>query len=111
MVVTISSKNHGAVRCEIFQLRAGRLHGFHILRVHQFEAGAPEQIFRIMPLMIPSMIEKFGYVTILAVLYAQGRISATDAQAAVPDLLLGILFIAAFAKSRRAEQRDHDRRG
>ena len=42
----------------------------------------------------------------LAVLYARARISATDAQAAVPDLLLGILFIVAFVKTRASERRD-----
>ena len=61
---------------------------------------------RFRPLMIPSMLEKFGYVMTLGVLYGQSRISATDAQAAVPDLLLGILFIVAFAKTRTFHQRD-----
>src|SRR5213083_2176477 len=55
---------------------------------------------RFRPLMIPSMLEKFGHVTTLAVLYGRARISATDAQAAAPDLLLGILFIVAFVKTR-----------
>jgi len=49
-------------------------------------------------LMIPSVIEKIGYVLILAVLRGQGRVSAADATAAWPDLLLGVLFIAAFVK-------------
>ena len=52
--------------------------------------------------MIPSMLEKLGYVMTLAVLYGQRGI-LTDAQAAVPDLLLGILFIVAFAKTRPLE--------
>jgi hypothetical protein len=39
-------------------------------------------------------------------LYSNARISATDAQAAVPDLLLAILFIVAFAKTRAPGQRD-----
>jgi hypothetical protein len=51
-------------------------------------------------LMIPSVVEKLGFVGTVAVLYGQARISATDAQAAVPDLLLGILFIVAFVKTR-----------
>jgi hypothetical protein len=55
---------------------------------------------RFRPLMIPAAIEKFGYVVTLAVLYSQARISTADAQAAGPDLLLGILFIVAFAKIR-----------
>ena len=55
---------------------------------------------RFRPLMVPSMLEKFGYVATLAVLYAQGRVSSTDAQAIVPDLILGVLFVAAFVKTR-----------
>ena len=55
---------------------------------------------RFRPLMVPSMLEKFGYVVTLAVLYAQGRVSSTDAQAIVPDLVLGVLFVAAFVKTR-----------
>ena len=61
---------------------------------------------RFRPLMIPGMLEKFGYVITLAVLYAQARVSAIDAQAAVPDLLLGLLFIVAFAKTRTSQRRD-----
>ena len=61
---------------------------------------------RFRPLMIPSMLEKFSYVMTLGVLYGQSRISATDAQAAVPDLLLCILFIVAFAKTRTFHRRD-----
>jgi len=60
--------------------------------------SSPEQ-FR--PLMVPGMIEKFGFVATVAVLYSQGRISATDASVAPPDLLLGLLFIVAFVKTRR----------
>jgi len=54
---------------------------------------------RFRPLMIPSIVEKLGYVVTVAVLHGQARISAADAVAAVPDLLLGLLFIAAFAKT------------
>jgi hypothetical protein len=55
---------------------------------------------RFRPLMIPSMLEKLGYVALLTLFYRQGRVAAVDAQAALPDLLLGILFIVAFAKTR-----------
>ena len=51
-------------------------------------------------LMIPAIVEKLGYVSTLLVLRAQGRISSLDAQPVLPDLLLGLLFIAAFVKSR-----------
>ena len=46
--------------------------------------------------MVPSIFEKLGHVTTVAVLYSRGRIPAIDAQGAIPDLLLGILFILAF---------------
>ena len=55
---------------------------------------------RFRALMIPGILEKFGYVATLAVLYGQGGITSVDAQAAVPDGLLGLLFILAFAKTR-----------
>jgi len=51
-------------------------------------------------LMIPAIIEKVGYVSMLIIFYSSGRISAIDAQPAWPDLLLGILFIVAFVKTR-----------
>ena len=59
---------------------------------------------RFRPLMIPSIVEKFGYVALLALLYSQSRISVADAQAAVPDLLLGTLFAVSFVKTRPARQ-------
>ena len=66
-----------------------------------FVIGSSPVRFR--PLMIPSVVEKLGYVVTLAVLHAQERISTIDASAAVPDLLLGVLFIVAFAKTSPAE--------
>jgi hypothetical protein len=65
--------------------------------------GSSPERFR--PLMIPSIVEKFGHVVTVAVLYGQARISDADGTAAVPDLLLGVLFIAAFAKTRRSDRR------
>jgi hypothetical protein len=56
---------------------------------------------RFRALMIPGMLEKFGHVANLAVLYGQGRISSADALAGAPDGLLGLLFILAFVKTRR----------
>lgn len=52
---------------------------------------------RFRPLMVPSIVEKVGHVAGVAVLYGQGRLSVADAAAAGPDLLLGVLFVAAFA--------------
>ena len=61
---------------------------------------------RYRPLMIPSMLEKLGHVGGVAVLYGNARISVADAQAAIPDLLLAILFMIAFAKTRGSGRRD-----
>ena len=60
--------------------------------------GSDPDRFRL--LMIPSMIEKFGYVLTVAVLYGHGGMSSADTTAAAPDLLLGVLFLAAFARTR-----------
>jgi hypothetical protein len=56
---------------------------------------------RFRPLMIPAVIEKLGYVTVLAVLYSRARIPWADAQAGLPDGLLGLLFVASFIKTRK----------
>jgi hypothetical protein len=55
---------------------------------------------RFRPLMLPSVLEKLGHVITLAVLYGQSRISAIDAQAGIPDLVLGALFISALVRTR-----------
>ena len=61
---------------------------------------------RFRPLMIPGILEKLGHVGGVAVLYWNGRISPIDAQAAIPDLLLAILFIMAFVWTRASGRRD-----
>jgi hypothetical protein len=56
---------------------------------------------RFRPLMVAAILEKFGHVAGVAVLYSQGRLAVADAMAAGPDLLLGALFVAAFAVTPR----------
>jgi hypothetical protein len=51
------------------------------------------------PLMIPAIIEKLGFVATVTVLHGWSRLSASDAAVAVPDLLLGLLFIAAYVRT------------
>lgn len=53
--------------------------------------------------MIPSILEKFGFVVIVAVLHGRGMISMEEAMVAVPDLLIGALFVAAFVKTPAPE--------
>jgi hypothetical protein len=52
------------------------------------------------PMMIPSIIEKIGYVATLLVLYLQSRLHSSDLTFAAADLILGILFLVAFFKTR-----------
>ena len=54
---------------------------------------------RLRPLMVPAMLEKFGYVLTMIVLYQQGQLQPGQFAVAIPDLLLGILFVAAFVKT------------
>jgi hypothetical protein len=56
--------------------------------------------------MIPGILEKLGYVGTLALLRWNARIPAIDAQAAVPDFLLAVLFMVAYAKTRPSGLRD-----
>ena len=57
---------------------------------------------RYRPLMIPGILEKLGHVGGVCVLFVNERISSIDAQAAIPDLVLAMLFMVAFATSRPA---------
>lgn len=51
---------------------------------------------RFRPMMLPSVLEKFGYFATFATLYAQHRLHASDLGFACIDLIFGILFILAF---------------
>lgn len=54
---------------------------------------------RFRPMMIAAMLEKFGYVATLSVLYTRGDLQAAQFAVAVPDFILGLLFVAAFWKT------------
>jgi hypothetical protein len=54
---------------------------------------------RLRPMMIPSVIEKFGYGVTLLVLYLQNRLHPQDLALGGIDVLFGILFLAAFFKT------------
>ena len=57
---------------------------------------------RLRNLMIPAMVEKFGYVLTISVLWVGGQMPPSEALLAVPDCALGVLFMVAFAKVRAA---------
>jgi hypothetical protein len=54
---------------------------------------------RYRPLMLPSMVEKFSYGIAIVILVLQRRTHSNDLLFAGADLLLGLLFIAAFLKT------------
>jgi hypothetical protein len=72
-----------------------------------FVIGSDPVRFR--PLMIPGILEKLGHTATVATLYSRGRVSAVDAQAALPDLVLAIAFIAAWFATRGAARGDTSR--
>ena len=53
--------------------------------------------FRMM--MLPSVLEKFGYGASLLILYLQQRIHSSDLVFAGVDVLLGVLFLLAFFRT------------
>lgn len=61
-----------------------------------FIARDPER-FRLM--MVPSVLEKFGYGATLLVLYLQSRIHPSDLVFGGVDVLLGLLFLLAFFRT------------
>ncbi len=50
-------------------------------------------------MMIPAVLEKFGYVISLTALYLQSRLHASDLVLGGADLILGTLFLVAFFKT------------
>lgn len=54
---------------------------------------------RYRPMMIPAIVEKFLYGVALIVLYLLGRIGPKE-MAGLFDLVLGLLFVAAYWKTR-----------
>jgi len=55
---------------------------------------------RLRPMMIPSVLEKFGYGATLLVLYLQNRLHPQDLGLGGVDVLFGVLFLAAYFKTR-----------
>ena len=59
---------------------------------------------RYRPLMIPAMLEKFGYVATVLTLFAQDRLPSSSLVFAAVDGFLGVLFVVAFVKVRSLYQ-------
>jgi hypothetical protein len=58
-------------------------------------------------MMLPAMLEKFGYVATLSVLSVQGRLQLSQYVAVGPDLVFGILFALAFVKTPACRSNGH----
>jgi hypothetical protein len=59
---------------------------------------------RFRPMMIPAMLEKIGFPIAVLVLYLQGRVSPTIFIPAALDLVLLVLFIAAYRQTRESSR-------
>jgi hypothetical protein len=59
--------------------------------------GKDPQRYR--PMMLISVLEKASWVFTILVLFLQRRVSRQGALLAIPDLILGLLFIAAYMKT------------
>ena len=55
---------------------------------------------RFRPIIVAAIVEKFSYAIAMIALYLQSRIHPSDLVFAGADLLLGMLFIAAFVKTK-----------
>ncbi len=53
-------------------------------------------------MMIPAILEKFGYSASLGVLFLQHRMHSADLMFAGVDLVLGLLFLTAFFKAKNS---------
>jgi hypothetical protein len=56
---------------------------------------------RLRPMMIPAVLEKFGYGATLVVLFLQNRLHPQDIGLGGVDVLFGILFLGAFFKTNQ----------
>src|ERR1700689_1499749 len=54
---------------------------------------------RLRPMMIPSVLEKFGYGATLLVLHLQNRLHPQDLALGGVDMLFAVLFLVAFFKT------------
>ena len=59
---------------------------------------------RFRPVMIPAVFEKMSYVVAMLAVYLQGRVHSVDLIFPGVDFLLGLLFVAAFLKTRATAQ-------
>jgi hypothetical protein len=60
---------------------------------------------RYRPIMVAALIEKIGYIATLGLLYANGQIQFGQFAIVAPDCILGVLFTAAFLKTKGSMRR------
>ena len=59
---------------------------------------------RLRPMMLPSVMEKFTFGIAVVVLVMQGRTRSSDLVLAAIDMTLGVLFLAAWWKTKGVEE-------
>lgn len=59
---------------------------------------------RFRPLMIPAMLEKFGYVAVSSILFLGRQLTPAQFFSSSGDLIWGVLFVIAFWKTPRARR-------
>jgi hypothetical protein len=59
---------------------------------------------RFRPMMLPSILEKFGYAVAALAVYLHRGVKAGDLVFGGVDLLLGLLFVGAFLKTKAGKQ-------
>jgi hypothetical protein len=59
---------------------------------------------RFRPMMIPAILEKSGFAIAAPILFIQRRVSGVVLAFGIMDLILGLLFLAAFQRTRAATQ-------
>jgi hypothetical protein len=58
---------------------------------------------RLRPMMIPSVVEKFTFGVAVVALVMQGRMHSGDLVFAATDLALGVLFVAAWVRTKESD--------
>ena len=51
------------------------------------------------PFMLAAILEKAVYITTMAILYERGQLQLSQFAVAVPDSILGVLFVVAFVRT------------
>ncbi len=57
-------------------------------------------------IILPAVIEKFSYAVAIFILFAQQRVHAMVLSSGIIDLILGVMFLTAFFKSKEKKEKE-----